>query len=300
MGRSKAATALRIALFGATFPSALVAFSATARADASADAKRCIADNEQGGALRSEGKLSQAKERYLACTAATCPAVVRDECQSLLERTEASIPTVVFAVVDENGVDISDAQLFLDDAPAPEALDGRARTIDPGQHKIRVRAGKGKASEETVTIREGEKNRTLTTTIVLKPPPTVTPPPPPKPAAKPSPVISTPVIVLGAVAAVGLGSFGYLALKGKGQEGDLRDQCAPNCSNAKIDDMYRSYLFADISLGVAVAAAGTAAYLFFRDQSANEKSPATDQARLPIDIRVGRSSAAVALTLNYQ
>jgi hypothetical protein len=225
---------------------------------------------------------------------------VRDECQSLAEKTEASIPTVVFAVVDENGLDITDAQLFLDDSPTPEPLDGRARAIDPGQHRVRVQTPQGKNSDETVTIREGEKNRTLSTSIVLKPAP-VTPPPPPKPAAKPASHQPTPlVLALSGVAVVGLGSFGYFAIKGKGQQSDLEDTCKPNCSDSKIDDMYRSYLFADISLGVAVAAGGAAAYFFFTDQPKSEKSPASDHAKLPVDIRFGRNSASVTLKLDYQ
>jgi hypothetical protein len=71
--------------------------------------------------------------------------------------------------------------------------------------------------------------------------------------------------VASGVGAAALLSFGAFALAGHGKQTAL-DDCSPNCSlnrQSDYDAMRRDYLIADISLGVAVASAGVATWIFF-------------------------------------
>ena len=137
---------------------------------AMADAQQCIAENELATKQRAEGKLAEAKQHYLVCAAAECPAVVRDECQSLLQKMESSLPTVVFVLVDEKGNDVTGARAFVDDAKTAEALDGHALVLNPGNHKVVVETPTGASVEQTVVAREGEKNRRVRIQLPAKRP----------------------------------------------------------------------------------------------------------------------------------
>jgi hypothetical protein len=77
------------------------------------------------------------------------------------------------------------------------------------------------------------------------------------------------VWALGGVAVVGLAGFVGFGISGRSQQSDL-DDCKPNCSQGDVDDMKRTYLFADIALGVAAIAGGAAAYFYFTDQKKTE------------------------------
>jgi hypothetical protein len=266
---------------------------------AMADAQQCIAENELATKQRAAGKLGEAKQHYLACAAAECPAVVRDECQSLSQKMETSLPTVVFVLVDAKGNDVTGARVFIDDAKAAEPLDGHALVLDPGNHRISVEAPSGASIEQTVVAREGEKNRRIRIQLPAAPKrttdvDTVVAPAQPSTRAAPSPV----VWVLSGVAVVGLGSFAYFGLNGKHQENDLKSRCAPVCKDAEVDDMYRSYLIADVSLGVSVVAASVAGYLFFSTPPSG--SPSTAKAKFPFDFRVGAQGASVTYAGSFR
>src|SRR5450432_873016 len=250
---------MRLVAFGLSFAVLLPASRAMA------DAQQCISENELATRQRAAGKLGEAKQHYLACAAAECPAVVRDECQTLAQKVETSLSTVVFEVVDAKGSDVTGARVFVDDAKAAEPLDGHALVLDPGTHRINVEAPTGAVIQQTVVAREGEKNRRVRLQLpaaAKRPETDALPVVPVQAAASSSP--SPLVWVLSGVAVVGLGSFGYFGLSGKHQENDLKSTCAPLCKDSDVDDMYRSYMIADVSLGVALVSASVAGYLFFR------------------------------------
>jgi len=256
---------------------------------AMADAQQCIAENELATKRRAAGKLGEAKQHYLSCAAAECPPVVRDECQSLAQKMETSLPTLVFVLVDAKGNDVTGARVFVDDAKAAEPLDGHALVLDPGNHRINVEAPNGASIEQTVVAREGEKNRRVRIQLPAK-----------QSVAEvdtgaavsvrakspPSPV----VWVLSGVAVVGLGSFGYFGLTGKHQENDL-SRCKPFCKDSEVDAMYRNYLIADVSLGVSLVAASVAGYLLLSAPPGAATSAA--QPKLPLELHWGTKSASL-------
>jgi hypothetical protein len=92
---------------------------------------------------------------------------------------------------------------------------------------------------------------------VIVPAPVATPAPPEerKPRAPVRAAFPTETYVLGGVAAAGALSFTAFALAGKS-----RESCAPRCSDSQVATLRRDYVAADLSLVVALAAAGGAIY----------------------------------------
>jgi len=240
----------------------------TLAAEASADSKQCVAANDDGTGLRQQGKLVEAREKFLICAAASCPKIVRDECQGLVQKLDASIPTVVFAVSDAQGNDLTNVKVTLDGVLVASSLDGRAVPLNPGEHRVKIETADGGVLERSLLAREGEKNRTFSLVVGAKaetpaPPVAKTPAPEQRaPSPGPSSHVSPLAWVLGGVGVVALGSFSYFALRGKSQENDLESSCAPNCSHDDYSSMKQKYLVADVSLGVGVLALGAATYFF--------------------------------------
>lgn len=250
--------------------------SATAQAD---DKAACIAANDSANTLRQAGRLKEAKKQYLACAEAHCPKVVRDECLERVGSVDASIPTIVVAVVDAKGNDVTRGKVLLDGEQVSDVVDGRAEAVDPGEHRLRFEAEDGVGAELSFVARQGEKNRTVKLTLEA---PKETSSPPPQ-SSTPAPRAEAPVTarpsssstlgwVLGGVGVAALGSFSYFALTGKSQENDLESRCAPRCKQSEADSLHQKYLFADISLGVALVSLGAATY-FFMSGGEPEKPP---------------------------
>jgi hypothetical protein len=210
-----------------------------------ADARECIRQHEAGIAAKDERKLVQAKPSFLACARAECPTAVREECTELLAQIERKVPSVVVVVKDENGRDLVDVRLLVDGKVVSQELTGQAIELDPGKHEFRVEHARSGTLTERVRFDFPRKD------------------PPKSPEAKKPPAVresrSIPVAsyVLGGIGVLALGSFGYFALSGRAKENDL-DVCSPKCDPAEVDVMRRRYLIADISLGVAVVAFGSA------------------------------------------
>lgn len=234
-----------------------------ARSDDAVDAA-CVADHGQALDLRKAGKLGAARDKLRECAADRCPDVLRAECTTLFEDVERDIPTVVVSLADTAG-----ARLFIDGKLRSEPLSAAAIPLDPGDHELRVEQH-GRSAIQKVRLLQGEKNVRVG----------FAPEPKPKAAKKRKRTEertgaldstgshdNTPLVVgLGATSVVALGAFGYFAITGYGQEKDL-DDCAPNCTNAAYDDMYRNYRYADIALAVSAVAAGGALYFALSSKS---------------------------------
>jgi len=265
----------------------------TARADAKAE---CIAANDQANTLRQQGKLREAKAKYLVCADSNCPKVVRDECVERVGAMDASIPTVVIAVVDANGNDVTRGKVSIDGEKVSDSVDGRAEPVDPGEHRLLFEGDDGQRAELAFVARQGEKNRTLK--ITLEAPAEAATAPTSKPPTKPS--IERPAQsadssntlgwVFGGIGVVALGSFSYFALAGKSEENDLESRCAPRCKQSEADSLHQKYLIADISLGVSLLSLGAATY-FFLSGGKSERSPEATQ----LGVSVGPTRDGFAL-----
>jgi hypothetical protein len=221
---------------------------------------KCANAYEQAQRTRKKGELRASHAHLMVCTDPVCPAVLRDECLRWIEEVQRALPTVVFAVRDPAGQDITDVRVLVDGALLAEKVDGKAHELDPGSHTLRFESEGSVTVEQTVVIREGDKLRTLSVTLPSAAPVDDAPKKPMTDDA-PSRPIPASVYVFSAVGLVGLGGFAYFGLKGKSEKTTL-DQCKPACNPDDVDHNKRTFLYSDVALGVGVVSLGIATVLF--------------------------------------
>jgi hypothetical protein len=247
----------------------------------------CLEAFEDGQQQRKDGRLVSAHARFVACSEASCPALVRSECASAASAVDAQIPTISLRIV-RDGRDVLDAEVTIDGKPA--ALDGKVSRIDPGPHKVAARAVGGASASVTqsVLLAAGEKNRVVTLELPAAPAPTpsapaATPVAPTQPASPPpaQPEASTrpiwPWLSLGA-GVVATGVFGVVGYKARDEYQRLERDCAPRCDAARVDALDRRILIADVALGVGIVALGASVYGF-----ATTPAPSSPQASVSLD-----------------
>lgn len=263
------------------WPAAVLLAVSTAALPAAGTPKECIEQHSRATELRSEAKLIEAKATFAACVQdEECPSEVTRECAAQIEQLKNEIPSLIFAAVDESGNDTVAVRVSVNGQTVLEELALRAIEFDPGRYQLRFEGPNGSVKEDTVIVRVGERNRRVF--VDFRPagtgPQIITPPDPPpsaeKPGLKPIPVAS---YVLGGVGVLALGSFAYFAFDGKQRENDMFDTCAPpegsGCSQSDVDAMRRSYLIADISLGIGVVSLGAATIVWLATGT-SEAAPA--------------------------
>ena len=237
---------------------------------------KCANAYEQAQRTRKKGELRASQAQLLVCTEAACPAVLREECLRWADEVERALPTVVFAVRDPAGQDVTDVRVLVDGVLLAEKVDGKAHAIDPGSHTLRFESEGSVAVEQVVVIREGEKLRTLSVTL-----PSAAPVDDGPKKIDPGPVRPIPasVYVLSAIGIVGLGGFAYFGLKGKSEKSAL-DDCKPGCDPASVDHAKRTFVYGDVALGVSVVSLGIAAALFFTRPSMGTSATSAERLRL--------------------
>jgi len=261
----------------------LSAFTVTV--PASADTKACVEASDKGQALRDDGKLRPSREEFLKCAAPQCPSVVRNECSRWVAEVDARIPTVVFGVHDPRGNDIGVVKIAMDGVEIANRADGRAVSVDPGEHKFKFDAAEGQV-ERSFVVREGEKARVLSVTLQAPRseatqtasivPPVVNAPPPDTTQRASS--VPTGTFIFGGLSLVAFAGFGYFWVSAVDEAKNLRDTCTPNCATADTSPAMTKALIADVSLGVGIASALTAAgfYVFGRSDSADRPKASLD------------------------
>jgi hypothetical protein len=253
----------QVALVLAAAPFAIcLATTAVARAD---DTSECLAASDTAQNERDAGRLSQARKHLLVCSREVCPAVVRKYCEQWLRDVDERIPTIVFAARDSHGAAIADATVLVDGAIVTTRLDGAAMPMDPGEHRLRITHEGSQPLEQVLVAREHEQGRRVQVEF----------PPPPPLATGGAPVQGShrtslaAASVLGGVGALALGGSAYFAISGAADASDLRQSCAPMCSESSVSALRRKLLVADLAFGAGVVSLAVASYLVFvavRDQ----------------------------------
>jgi hypothetical protein len=263
---------------------------------AMADVAACVEAHASGQREAKAGRLQAASASFAACVSEQgCPDTIRAECAEFRKDTERNLPTLIFAVLDEQGGDLSAVRVYADDQLVSETLDGRAIAVDPGEHHFRFELSSGQVLSSQVLVREGEKNRIVSVRASSG----ATSEHTPESSAQRS--LPTGFWVASGVGAAALVSWGAFALLGHGRQSTL-DECSPNCaasSRADYDAMRRDYLIADISLGVALASAGVATWLFFsgdRASAADSRGAKSTPSRLSVVPLVSLRSAGLVLS----
>jgi hypothetical protein len=220
------------------------------------DADQCASAAEHAQQLRDEGKYRRAREQMLVCARDVCPRAVKSDCGKWLGEIDRDAPTVVLGARDGKGADLFDVKVSMDGTPIQERLDGKPVIVDSGEHTFRFEAKDGTVKEEKVLIRAAEKGRPILATLGAAAP--VRDAPPEQKEQEAGSI--APIVVLGGVGALALGSFAYFGITGKNDVDDLQ-LCKPNCRQDDVDSARTKLIVADVSLGVGVVALGVAAYL---------------------------------------
>jgi hypothetical protein len=215
----------------------------------------CYDAHEAGQLQRKRGELRKARGSFATCGAPSCPSIVQRDCVVWAGELAAQQPSIVIAVVQPDGKDVLGARVSVDGTPV--TADGRAIELDPGEHRVHVEARSEAAVEQRVTVHEGERARRLSIVVGSARPPLLRSGPP------------TVSWILGGVAVLSLASFGTFAALGKSDENELGRTCGDRCSDDQVAGVQRSYVVADVSLGVAVVAAGAAivTWVFFPERA---------------------------------
>jgi hypothetical protein len=203
---------------------------------------------------------------------------VRAVCDRLLNTVEASLPTVILGARDSAGNDLVAVRVRVDGGIVAEAMDGKAVPIDPGPHTLRFEREGGEAIEQTLVVREAEKNRSVVVTFGL----TKSRPAVPRAAEDPLGPRPIPVLVyvLGGVSVAALGAFVGLDVAGQSRYESCLSQPCPQSTVSSLE-VERGLAYG--SLGLGVLSLGVATWLFL----ARPHEPRTAPLRLDVEGRRG-------------
>ena len=233
----------------------VLAFASVAPQARAADDKRlqCLSDSEAAQRLRNAGKLVLARERFLQCGREECPALVRQDCETSLEGVESALPSVIVVARDPLGRDLRNVRVAVDGAHLTQSLDGRSMPVDPGAHTFRCEAEGYRAVEQSILLREGEKQRIVEVRLAPLPQARASGPP----AA---------AYVLGGVAVACLAVGGYFGVRALSDYQDMKDRCGATqtCTTAEASSVRGHAIAADIAFGVALVTGAVSGWLFLR------------------------------------
>lgn len=243
----------------------------------------CLSSHADAQLLRKKHALSAAASALRMCAREACPSLVQKDCIRWLSEVEAEQPTVVVVATDEEGNETLGVRVLLDGKPLLEKLDGSPIAIDPGEHVLRFERPSG-SREERIVLHDGEKSRSVKVTFAVRKTEEA--------ERAPRAAIPASTWAFGAVAVAALGSFAYFGLTGRAKESSLSTSCAPRCSDDDIARVRRSYLVADISLGVSVASFAIATVI-----AITSKPP--ESAKTAVDVRVLPGGAFVGVVSTF-
>ena len=241
--------------------------------------RECAQLHEKAHSLRKDGKLIEAREMFTQCTLSVCPGIIRTECTKASEQLASSVPSIVL-VVKRGDVEVSEAEVLIDDEPLEGGLDGRAKELNPGRHTVKVTVPNAASVERTILLRENEKQRRIELVVEDAETAAVVDPSADEEEAASSgpPTVSW---ILFGVGAAGLASAAYFGFSGLAKE-DEAESCKVDCDPDAADDIKSSYYTpADISLVIGLASIGVGGYLWYADSNKNKSG---EQARIGVGL----------------
>jgi hypothetical protein len=244
--------------------------AAPAVADAVAARRTCAAKHELAQVLRNAGKLVEAREALVACSQAACQTAVRADCVGWFDQVNDTIPTVVLSAKTGSKDEVN-ARVAIDARTASLRTDGKPIELNPGVHVVRFENPPFDPIEQQILLVPGEKNRVVSVTFgelesapeTFEAKPAVAPTRDAPTALLTHRPIPTVGYVLGGVAVVGAATFAGLALWGQDQRNSLESSCRPVCAASRVNGVHTKFVAADVSLGVAAAAAVAAGIVYF-------------------------------------
>lgn len=224
--------------------------------------QRCIAAFEEGQRAEMAGDLRRAIEELKTCAVSSCPAVAQRECSHLLEVARAAIPAVQFEVRFAADLGTRPVMLSVDGGEAWR-YEGEVLRVNPGKHQFVFQCEGCATVVRRIVFSERDSKRKE---VVLKPArEAARVPDAPTRYSRTGGTTLRDKVILGSAAALatvgGLGFIGFALDARHGERALL--ECSPYCSGARIADVKRSYLLANVSLGGGLLALGGATLWWF-------------------------------------
>jgi hypothetical protein len=127
--------------------------------------EECLEAHSRGQDMRDAGRLTTARQAFMACAQSSCPQLIQADCARFGEELERLVPTVSFGARDTNGADLPDTAVYVDDQPVATRLDeGKGYDLDPGRHAVRF-VHEGRETTVTVVLTQGDKARSVIATF---------------------------------------------------------------------------------------------------------------------------------------
>jgi hypothetical protein len=238
---------------------------------------QCLSAHEEAQAARIARHFGEARTQLRACAREECPGLVRADCVNWLGELAKISPSVIVDA-DVDGQQAPSTRVYVDGTLLVDHLDGKAAELDPGIHKFRFEVPGFPPQEQDVVVSEGVQGRVVVANFHrdVRAAPAAA-----RATLAPRPIPST-VLIGATVAVVGIAStavFGALAIS---EKSSLSQSCGPFCSDSQLGTVHGYALAADISAGVAAAAAALAGYLFLtRPEQSRRTSVSFAPAPLP-------------------
>jgi hypothetical protein len=275
------------------------AFAQGAGAPTNPALQECARAYENSQEHRGAGAIFAARFEYERCRRDDCPAFIRNDCSRWSKEVEAQQPSVIFSA--KRGTrELTDVRVSTEERVLVERLSDRAVELDPGEYDFRFETPDGGRVVLHAVIQAGNKDRLVQVEFppavqahnaarqsAGSPKATARAEPAAKQAAA-TPASGPRVLpwVFLAVGAASLGAGAGLSVWGRNEELQLRETCAPNCTDSEVQPVHTKYLLSNISFGVGLVSLSAAAYLFLRHPDSERVAERT----LPVTVVAGPSS----------
>jgi hypothetical protein len=222
------------------------------------DKEACVSAFDRGQRAQSDRALRRALGDLIVCSQESCPTVLRADCAGVLAEVRSALPTIVLAADDGNGHELTDVKVYAGKELIVSQLDGRAIPVDPGTFELRFERAGQPPLVTSRTIREGEKSRVIRVSMGGGAGSASAAARPIGPDAAESPAGKRTVIgwvLPGALAGVGLAGLGVALvtrLSFDSRVDDLRQSCAPECSQDQRSDLSGTLVTSNVALGVGL------------------------------------------------
>ncbi len=245
----------------ASIVSVVLAFAGVAFADDAPDKQTCLKAYDQAQYAKRDKHFRAARTQALVCAQQACGAASAKDCGEWLRDIETAMPTIVLAVRNEKGEDLTHVAVSMDGEKLVDRLDGVAIPVDPGVHAFRFEAEGMPPHSESVTIQEGEKSRVLAVVVrspqsstTVAPTTPMTPTPPTETTTRGSIV---PGVIVGGAGLAFVAASIVVGVVAKNDLDRLRSSgCAPTCPSSDLDPIQLKAGISDVLLGVGVAGVG--------------------------------------------
>jgi hypothetical protein len=226
----------------------------------------CARSLEQSQRLLNGSHYVAASSEATKGASPSCGEALFDECRKICDELQRATPSVLFAVRDSAGHELSDVTVVVDGESNSAKIDGKPIRVDPGNHEFSFSSIGYMATRQVFLIRAGEQFREFSVVLLrARVAPGVEPPAMAHTVSDNGAATAPPLAsyVLGGFGVLGLAAFVGFRVAGSSNFDELSRDCKPACSVSAVDTVRHEYLISYLGLGVGAAAAAGALTIYF-------------------------------------